>query len=99
MPGVPDTIVLDEHCKTYRAQNPPMKAAFEKAASARSVAAEWREAEAGSGSVAAAVLDHARAADLILAAQAHPDWADSWHMDIADRLALESGPSGPDYSQ
>ena len=91
MPGAPDTIVLDEHCKTYRAQNPLMKAAFEQAASARSVAAEWREAEAGSGSVAAAVLQYARAADLILAAQAHPGWADSWHMDIADRLALKSG--------
>ena len=91
MPGAPDTIVLDEHCHTYRAQNPLMKAAFGTAAAARSVAAEWREAEAGSGSVAASVLDYARAADLVIAAQAAQGQADSWHMDIADRLALESG--------
>ena len=91
MPGAPDTIILDEHCKTYRAQNPAMKAVFEQAAAGRSVAAEWREGEAGSRSVAACVLDYSRAADLVIAAQAHLGWADSWHMDIADRLALESG--------
>ena len=69
MPGAPDTIVLDEHCKVYRAQNPFMRAAFETATVAQSVAAEWREAEAGSSSVAAVVLDHARGADLVIAAQ------------------------------
>jgi len=91
MPGVADTVVLDEHCEAYRADNPSMKAAFEAAAGVRSVATEWREGEAGNGSVAETVLEHARTADLIIAAQAVPGWNNSWQLDIPDRLALESG--------
>lgn len=90
MPGAPDTIVLDEHCKAYRAQNPAMKASFEGAARAAGVAADWTEVEADSASVATVVLEQAHAADLVIAAQSKPG-ADSWYLDIPDRLALESG--------
>ena len=31
MPGTPDTVVIDEHCQTYRREVPDMKAAFEAA--------------------------------------------------------------------
>ena len=47
MPGAPDTMVIDEHCKAYRKDNPEMKAAFETAGRARNVASEWREVDAG----------------------------------------------------
>jgi nucleotide-binding universal stress UspA family protein len=91
IPGTPDTIVVDAHCKAYRAENPEMKVSFEAAARARNVAAEWREDDAGSGSVAKTVLRHARAAGLLIAAQSAPEWMGSLALDIPDTLALESG--------
>jgi nucleotide-binding universal stress UspA family protein len=91
MPGAPDTIVVDEHTKAYRAENPAMKATFEKAASAQNITAEWREWDAGSSTVARVVTRQARTADLVIASQTASDWKGSLDLDIADRLALESG--------
>ena len=89
MPGAPDAIVLDEHCVAYRKDNPAMRAAFEAAAGGSS--AQWREVEADNATVADIVLQHARAADLVVAAQSEPDWQWTLYLDIADRLAVESG--------
>ena len=69
MPGTPDTIVIDEHCKAYRKHNPEMKAAVEAAARRYNLAAEWREVEAGSRSVIETALEHASTVDLIVAGQ------------------------------
>ena len=91
MPGATDAIVIDEHARAYRAETPAMKYAFEEAARAHDVAAEWREGDAGSSSVARVVMRHARTADLVVALQTAPDWKGSLDLDIADRLALESG--------
>jgi nucleotide-binding universal stress UspA family protein len=91
MPGTPDTIVIDEHTKAYRAENPAMKAAFEKVAHAHNITCEWREAEAGSSTVARTVMRHAHAADLVVALQTDARWLGALNLDIADRLALESG--------
>jgi len=91
MPGATDAIVLDEHSKAYRAENPAMKCAFEEAARAHDVVAEWREADAGSSSVASVVMRHARTADLVVALQTASDWKGSLDLDIAERLAFESG--------
>ncbi len=91
MPGSPDTIVLDEHCKAYRRDNPEMKAAFEAAAHARGVETTWREAETEGVTAADVALRYARVADLIVAGQTDTDWPGSPHLDIADRLVLESG--------
>jgi hypothetical protein len=91
MPGTPDTIVIDEHAKAYRAENPAMKAAFETAASARNVTSEWREEDTDSSTVARAVMRHARTADLVIAWQAAPDRKGSSDPDFPDRLALERG--------
>ena len=91
VPGATDAIVLDEHAKAYLADNPAMKCAFEEAARAHDVLAEWREGDAGSRSVASVVIRHARTADLVVALQTAPHWKGSLDLDIADRLALESG--------
>ena len=91
MPGAPDTMVVDEHCEAYREDNPEMKAALEAAARGRNLVAEWREGDAGATSVADAVLQHARAADLVVAAQTDAKWPGSVHLDIADRLVVGSG--------
>jgi len=85
-------IIVDTHCELYRAENPAMRAAFEEAARGRGLIAEWREDEARGGSgVADVALDHARAADLVIVSQADPDWPASERLDVADRLAVESG--------
>ena len=91
MPGAPDVIVIDEHAKAYQAENPAMKAAFEKAAYAQNVTAEWREEDAGSSTVARVIMRHARTADLIIASQSVTDRKGSFDLDVPDRLALESG--------
>jgi nucleotide-binding universal stress UspA family protein len=91
LPGTPDTIVIDERAKAYRAENPAMKAAFQEAAAARNIAAEWREEDAGSGTVARIVTRHARSADLVIASQAASEAKVPWGLDVPDRLALESG--------
>jgi nucleotide-binding universal stress UspA family protein len=87
MPGTPDTLVIDEHCKAYRKHNPEMRAAFEAAARGHNLTAEWREVDAGSRSVTEAALEHASAVDLIVAGQK----AGLGQLDIADRLVLGSG--------
>src|SRR5499427_8520954 len=89
MPGAADVIVIDEHAKAYRAENPAMKCAFEEAAHAHNVVAEWREGDAGSSTVARIMMRHARTADLVVALQTAPDRKGSLDLDIAERLALE----------
>jgi nucleotide-binding universal stress UspA family protein len=91
MPGAPDTMVIDEHCKAYRKDNPEKKATFETAGRARNLVLEWREADAGSTSVAEVVLQHAHAADLVVAMQSDTKWPGSQRLDVTDRLVLGSG--------
>jgi nucleotide-binding universal stress UspA family protein len=91
MPGTPDTIVIDELAKAYRAKNPAMKAAFHEAAAAQNITAEWREEDAGNYTVIRIVTRHARTADLVIASQAVCDSKGSRSVDIPDRLAIESG--------
>ena len=88
MPGAPDVIVIDEHAKAYQAENPSMKAAFEKAAYAQNVTAEWREEDAGSGTVARVVMRHARTADLIIASQSATDRKGSSRIAWPSRAAV-----------
>ncbi|HEX5958073.1 MAG TPA: universal stress protein, partial [Hyphomicrobiaceae bacterium] len=53
--------------------------------------AEWRSVKVPHVDLASVVMDHGRAADLIIAGQTHPDWDLSPLMDFPERLALESG--------
>jgi nucleotide-binding universal stress UspA family protein len=90
MPGAPDTIVIDERAKAYRAENPAMQAVFQQAAAAQNITAEWREEDAGSGTVTRIVTRHACCADLVIASQAASD-SNVASLDVPDRLAMESG--------
>jgi nucleotide-binding universal stress UspA family protein len=91
MPGAPETVVVDEHCLLYRAENPAMKAAFEAMSLGQGFPTEWRELEAGTRSVADVAVEQAHAADLIVAAQTDRKWPGSGHLDVADRLVMGSG--------
>jgi nucleotide-binding universal stress UspA family protein len=57
----------------------------------RGFVAEWRDDDAAAFGVADCVLPYARAADLVVASQTDPAWAGSDRLDIANRLAMESG--------
>lgn len=91
--GTPDgpPIVVDDHCKLYREESPAMKSTFEAASRGRAFVGEWRDDEADAFGVADRVLQYARAVDLVVAAQTDPQWAASDSLDVADRLAMESG--------
>jgi nucleotide-binding universal stress UspA family protein len=91
MPGAPDAIVVDAHCVAYRRDNGAMRAAFEATARSFSLRAQWLEADADRASVADVVLGHARTADLVVAAQSDRSWQSTLYLDVADRLAVESG--------
>jgi nucleotide-binding universal stress UspA family protein len=85
-------VIVDAHCQLYRDEdNPAMKAAFEEAARDRGLVAEWREDDAGAFGVADCVLPQAFAVDLVVASQSDPEWPSTERLDIADRLAVESG--------
>lgn len=84
-------VIVDAHCELYRAESPAMQAAFEEATRGRGLVAEWRDDDAGAFGVADRVLPQAHAADLVVASQADPDWPGTDRLDIADRLAMESG--------
>jgi nucleotide-binding universal stress UspA family protein len=90
-PPIGPPVVIDTHCELYRAENPAMKSAFETATQGRALTAEWREVESGAFGVAERVLQYARAADLVVASQTEPQWPGSERLDVADRLAIESG--------
>jgi nucleotide-binding universal stress UspA family protein len=84
-------VIVDAHCELYRADNPTMRAAFEAATRDRGCVAEWRDDDAGAFGVADCVLPYAHAADLVVASQTDREWPGSDRLDIADRLAMESG--------
>jgi len=91
--GVPHgpPMVIDAHCQLYRAENPAMKSAFEAATRGRALTPEWRVEEADVYGVAERVLQHARAADLVVASQTDPQWPGSERLDVVDPLVIESG--------
>jgi nucleotide-binding universal stress UspA family protein len=84
-------IIFDAHCERYRQENAAMRRQFEEATAARTISAEWRGAEAGSLGVVEVVLEHARAADLVVASQTDREWPASQWLDVADLVAVGSG--------
>jgi nucleotide-binding universal stress UspA family protein len=66
-------------------------AAFAAATANQPFVAEARSLKVPHIELAGVVMDHGRAADLIVAGQADPDWDLSGLMDFPERLAVESG--------
>jgi nucleotide-binding universal stress UspA family protein len=87
--GMP--IIVDDHCKLYREENPIMRSAFENATRGRGFVSEWRDDVADAFGVGDRLLEYARAADLVIASQSDPDWPGTDMLDVADRLAIENG--------
>jgi nucleotide-binding universal stress UspA family protein len=64
---------------------------FARMTANRPFVSEWRALKVPHADPAAVVMDHGRAADLIMAGQTDPSWDLSPLMDFPERLALESG--------
>jgi nucleotide-binding universal stress UspA family protein len=85
------TRLLGSAASFERAETEEIHAAFRRMTANRPIGAEWRALKVPHVDLASVVLDHGRAADLIIAAQTDPDWDLSPLMDFPERLALESG--------
>lgn len=74
-----------------RVETERIRTLFEEASRGRPFVAEWRADKALHLDLAGVVMEHGRAADLIVAAQADPEWELAPVLDFPERLALESG--------
>jgi nucleotide-binding universal stress UspA family protein len=79
--------------QAFREEARQIEAAFNKALHGRAVVGEWRQLEPGRDhpGPAEAVIEQARAVDLVVASQADESWDYSLLLDFPDRIALESG--------
>jgi nucleotide-binding universal stress UspA family protein len=80
------SIAAAEHKETDE-----LAAIFSRMTAKQPFTAEWRALKVPHVDLASVVMDHGRAADLIVAGQTDPDWDLSPLMDFPERLALESG--------
>lgn len=88
--------MIDAHRNAYRQREARMKVAFDNAtqvqATPGSFTAEWRSLDAYDlASAIQMIMPLARAADLIIASQADPNWEGTIMLDFADLLATDSG--------
>jgi nucleotide-binding universal stress UspA family protein len=75
----------------YRKAGEGIRTAFDQATNGQPVVAEWRLHQANRQGYVEAVLDHARSADIVVAAQKESDWDYADMFDVPDWLAMDSG--------
>ncbi|HEX6000501.1 MAG TPA: universal stress protein [Hyphomicrobiaceae bacterium] len=83
--------VLGSIVAADREQAEQLTEIFQRVTANQPFVAEWRSVKVPHVDLAPVVMDHGRAADLIIAGQTDPDWDLSPLMDFPERLALESG--------
>ncbi len=83
--------IIQGGLNTYRKTGEDIRQAFELATVGQPIVADWRLYEPKTVGYVEAVLDHARAADLVIAAQKESEWDYADMFDVPDALAMESG--------
>jgi nucleotide-binding universal stress UspA family protein len=83
--------VLGSLVTQERKQGEEIAATFSRMTAQATFVPEWHLIKVPHVDLAAVVLDHGRAADLIIAGQTDPDWELSPLLDFPEQLALESG--------
>jgi nucleotide-binding universal stress UspA family protein len=83
--------VLGSIAASARGEAEAIGAIFADMTARQPFVAEWRELKVPHVDLASVVMDHGRAADLLIAGQTDPDWDMAPLMDFPDRLALECG--------
>ena len=82
---------IDDHRIAYMADMAKLKAMFAEIGRREELSWEWQEADAGFGTAAAQVLEHARSVDLVVASQDDPKWGYSTLLEAADRIVMDAG--------
>ena len=85
------TTVIEEMLRAAQDAEAELRSAFEETTREQPFVAEWVSVRRLNSDLVAAVLEHARAADLIVASQRDPEWDLGPVLDFPERLALESG--------
>ncbi|MCH9806244.1 MAG: universal stress protein [Alphaproteobacteria bacterium] len=85
------TTVIDEMMRAAGDAEQELRQVFEDVTRDAPFVAEWVSVRTSAGDLVTAVLEHARAADLIVANQRDPDWDLGPVLDFPERLAMESG--------
>jgi nucleotide-binding universal stress UspA family protein len=85
------TGLIKGYLQTIRAEAEKIREVFESACRGRAFVVEWRMVDADDRSIADAVIEHGRSADLIIASQRDPDANLGLTIDEPERLAIESG--------
>lgn len=83
--------IIQSGLDSYRQSGERIHRLFEAAVKGLPLVGEWRMYEPVRDEYAEAVLDHARAADLVVVAQKESDWDYADMFDIPDVVAIESG--------
>jgi nucleotide-binding universal stress UspA family protein len=91
MPATPDVIVDDARRLAYRQEISDLRHTFLETSRAHGIAAEWRERDADSASLARLVVAAARRADLVVLAQKDPAWPSSVYLDVDDAVIMGAG--------
>lgn len=89
--GAGASMTVEEHRVVYAEDLKAMRAAFEAATTGPGRPGEWREADAMFNPVANMVIQHGRAADLVIISQADTSWAQSAMIEDPERVVLETG--------
>lgn len=84
--SVPGSVVAEES-----RQGQEIAATFLRMTAIRACVPEWHLIKVPHVDLGSVVMEHGRAADLIIAGQTDPDWDLSRLLDFPERLALESG--------
>ena len=83
--------MIESGLAAFRKEAKRAETAFEAACKGRQIVSEWRLASPRQQGVAETVMEHGRAADLIIAGQRDPAFDFSAQLDVPERLAIESG--------
>jgi len=89
--GTGMTVSVDQHREAYQPEMTQLKAMFEKATAGQTFQSEWREADAAFATAAGTIVEHGRAADIIVANQRDASWPYSNMLEEPERVAIESG--------
>lgn len=85
------TTVIEEMLRAAQDAEAELRAAFEETTREQPFVSEWVTVRTLSSDLVGSVLEHARAADLIVTGQRDPEWELGPVLDFPERLALESG--------
>lgn len=83
--------ILNRLVKAAHEEAERIRAIFNEATAGQQLVPEWRSLKAAHTDLAVIAMEHARAADLVIASQTDPDWDLSPVLDFPERMALECG--------